>query len=223
MLNPHLPTRMIWAEGTRQVLVQIDRAAMQRHLAGLLGGPPDRPLTFLGPLDLESGAGAAFRRLVMWLVAEADCGACPIGPGLMGAQIEATLLAGLLEGCAHDHAGAIARVRAAPRPRHLRLAEAYVEAHLDRPLTLDEIAAAAGVSPRALQMAFRRFRGTTPLAFLRDLRLARAHAELSAGAPGTTVTGVALKWGFGHFGRFAGQYRARYGLSPSDTLKAARG
>ena len=64
ILNPHLPTRMTWEEGTRQVLVQISRRAMQDHLAGLLGGPSDRPLTFAGPLDLASGSGAALKRLI---------------------------------------------------------------------------------------------------------------------------------------------------------------
>lgn len=223
VLNPHLPTRMVWEAGTRQVLVQIARRAMQDHLAAELGGPSDRPLTFHGPLDLTTGPGAALRRMVLWLVAEADAGASPIGPGLMARQIEGTVLSGLLESHRHDHADLLSRRRAAPRPRHLRLAEGFIEANLDKALTIEDMAAAAGISPRALQMTFRQHRGTTPLGFWRDQRLARAHAELSAGAPGTRVTDVALRWGFSHFGRFSEIYRARYGLSPRDTLRAAGG
>lgn len=219
ILNPHLPTRMTWEEGTRQVLVQVSRKAMQDHLAGVLGGASDRPLTFEGPLDLTAGPGAALRRLVMWLVAEADAGSPPIGTGLMARQIEGTVLSGLLE-ARHDHAAQIARQKAAPRPRHLRLAEGYIEAHLDQPITLEEVAQAAGISPRGLQLAFREFRGTTPLAFWREARLARAHADLMAAGPGTRVTDVALRWGFTHFGRFSEMYRARYGLCPRDVLRA---
>ena len=37
------------------------------------------------------------------------------------------------------------------------------------------------------------------------------------------VTDIALRWGFTHFGRFAESYRARYGMTPRDTLRAARG
>ena len=141
ILNPHLPTRMIWEEGTRQVLVQISRKAMQDHLAGLLGGPSDRPLTFDGPLDLSTGPGAALRRLVLWLVAEADAGSPPIGPGLMAQQIESTLLSGLLE-ASHDHVAQLARKRPAPRPRprRLRLAEGFIEAQLDQPNTPEDVA-----------------------------------------------------------------------------------
>ena len=86
-------------------------------------------------------------------------------------------------------------------------------------ITLHEVASAAGISPRGLQLAFREYRGTTPLGFWRDARLARAHADLLDAAPGTKVTDIALRWGFTHFGRFSALYRARFGLSPRDTLK----
>ncbi len=218
ILNPHLPTRMTWEEGTRQVLVKISRRAMQDHLAGLLGGPSDRPLTFDGRLDLREGPGAGLRRLVMWLVAEADAGGSPIGSGLMARQIESTILSGLLE-ARHDHQSQIARVRSAPRPRHLRIAEGFIEANLDQAITLEDVANAAGISPRGLQMAFRQHRGTTPLSFWREARLARAHADLLAAPPGTRVTDIAMRWGFTHFGRFSELYRARFGLCPRDTLK----
>lgn len=221
VLNPHHPTTMIWESGTPHLLVQIDRAAMAAHLAAQLGAPSDRTLTFDGPLDLTTQAGSALRRLVGWLVAEADAGRCPLGAGLMGRQVEATLMAGLLEAAPHDHAALLGRVRAAPRPRQLRLAEGFIEANLTRAITLDDVAQAAGVSPRALQLAFRQWRGTTPLGWWRDRRLDRAHADLMAGAG--SVTGVALRWGFTHFGRFAESYRARFGISPRDTLAAARG
>ena len=221
LLNPHLPTAMDWQAGTRQVLLQIGRQAMQDHLAQILGAPSDRALTFHGPLDLTTSAGAALRRLVLWLVAEADAGRPPIGPGLMARQLESALIAGLIEGADHDHRPQIARLRAAPRPRHLRLAEGFIAAHLDQQITLDEVAAAAGISPRGLQLAFRQYRGTTPLAFWRDMRLARAHADLASGGE-ASVTAVALRWGFTHFGRFSELYRARYGMCPRDSLRAAR-
>src|SRR5690606_11824048 len=64
---------------------------------------------------------------------------------------ENTILSGLLEAAPHDHTAQLGRHRDAPRPRHLRLAESYVEAHLGRPLTIEDMATAAGVSARALQ------------------------------------------------------------------------
>ena len=96
----------------------------------------------------------------------------------------------------------------------------YIEANADRDITLADIAAAAFASPRAVQLSFRRHLDTTPMAYLRRVRLERAHVELGASSPadGTTVTQVAAHWGFASMGRFAQDYRAVYGVRPSETL-----
>lgn len=224
LLNPHRPTTMIWDETCRQVLLRVDRGAFQAHLARLLGMPPARPLTFRGATDLRDPRGAALRALVLHLVAEADAGRPLLAPGsLLGRQIEAALMTGLLEAHDHDCREALLERRVPElAPRLVRQAEDYMRAHLDQPLALDDVAAAVGVSARALQYAFRRFRDTTPMAFLRAARLERAHRELSQPLPGTTVTEVATRWGFAHFGRFAESYRARFGCTPRQTLQEAR-
>ena len=60
------------------------------------------------------------------------------------------------------------------------------------------------------------------MAFLRARRLERAHTQLSA-TPQRSVAEVALECGFEHLGRFSGAYRQRFGESPSETLRRARG
>lgn len=102
----------------------------------------------------------------------------------------------------------------------LRRAIAFIEEHADQDIGLSDVATAVRVTPRALQYAFRRHLGTTPMRYLRRIRLARAHEELRTADPttGTTVTAVALRWGFPHPGRFSSHYRAVYGVTPSETL-----
>jgi AraC-like DNA-binding protein len=108
-------------------------------------------------------------------------------------------------------------------PDTLRRAVAYVEANPDLELTVADIARASHVSVRALQLAFRRHLDTTPLGYVRRVRLDQVHAELDAAVPGdgTTVTEVAARWGFHSAGRFAEQYRAAYGRLPRETLLGA--
>ncbi|MGW2619550.1 helix-turn-helix transcriptional regulator [Streptomyces sp. NPDC001500] len=104
-------------------------------------------------------------------------------------------------------------------PDALRRALAYIDDHADQPITVADIAAAAHVTVRALQYAFRRHLDTTPLARLRQVRLSHAHRELqAAGHAGTTVTEVAARWGFFHPGRFAALYREVYRRTPRQTL-----
>ncbi|MFD8205921.1 helix-turn-helix domain-containing protein [Streptomyces sp. NPDC059695] len=105
--------------------------------------------------------------------------------------------------------------------RTLRAAVTYIEANADRDVTLADIAASVPVTPRAVQYAFARHFDSTPLAYLRRVRLALAHDDLRAAEPGTaTVTSIAMRWGFGHPGRFAAAYRAAYGRAPFGTLRA---
>ncbi|MEU6848132.1 helix-turn-helix transcriptional regulator [Streptomyces sp. NPDC046716] len=104
-------------------------------------------------------------------------------------------------------------------PANLRRAVAFIDAHPERDLDLAKIAAAAFVSPRALQYAFRRHMDTTPLAYLRRVRLDAAHRDLLAADPYTaTVTEVAMRWGFVTPSRFTEHYRNMYNTLPSVTL-----
>ncbi|NMO88324.1 helix-turn-helix transcriptional regulator [Actinomycetospora sp. TBRC 11914] len=105
-------------------------------------------------------------------------------------------------------------------PETVRRAVAFIETDPAREMTLTEIAAAAHVTPRALQYAFTRHLQTTPMAYLRRVRLDAAHRDLLDADPrgDDTVTTVAARWGFAHPGRFAAAYRAAYGRAPSLTL-----
>ncbi|WP_344411955.1 helix-turn-helix transcriptional regulator, partial [Pseudonocardia ailaonensis] len=86
-------------------------------------------------------------------------------------------------------------------------------------LTLADLAAAVGVTARSLQRGFRETLGVSPMAYVRGARLDRVHAELQAAQGPAAVTGVATRWGFFHLGRFAAQYRERFGELPSDTAR----
>ncbi|HEY2552686.1 MAG TPA: helix-turn-helix transcriptional regulator [Streptosporangiaceae bacterium] len=105
-------------------------------------------------------------------------------------------------------------------PATLRHAISYIDAHAHLNITLADIAAAAHVTIRATQLAFRRHLDTTPLAYLRRVRLDLAHRQLIAADPGReSVAAVASQWGFTSPSRFAAYYRQAYGVPPSLTLR----
>lgn len=111
--------------------------------------------------------------------------------------------------------------RADATPATLRRAVAYLETNPDLDIGVTEVAGACHVSVRALQLAFRRHLDTTPMAYLRRVRLDRVHTELVAADPAgsVTVTDVAARWGVLGRGRFSAQYRDEYGELPSETLR----
>ena len=102
-------------------------------------------------------------------------------------------------------------------PRSVKRAEDYMHANAGAPITLQILAREAGCSERALQNAFKSFRDKTPMAALRDIRLENARRDLELDC--VTVTEIAFKWGFANLGRFAAQYAAKFGETPSQTRR----
>ena len=94
----------------------------------------------------------------------------------------------------------------------------YIEANLDKRLTLTDFEQVSGLSARGLQFAFQRRFQCTPMEWVRWERLVLARKRLSNAIPGTTVMAVALACGFSNPGKFARHYQKRFGELPSDTL-----
>jgi transcriptional regulator GlxA family with amidase domain len=110
----------------------------------------------------------------------------------------------------------------AKRPRMLRLALEFMYENAQYDITIRDIAAAADVTPRAIQYAFREHVNTTPLEYLRRIRLERAHRELVSADPALdTVTSIAGRCGFTHPGRFSSAYKQVFGTEPSRTLRSS--
>ncbi|MFF1733046.1 helix-turn-helix domain-containing protein [Streptomyces sp. NPDC058247] len=97
----------------------------------------------------------------------------------------------------------------------------YVDKHPGQELSTADLAAVAGISERTLQAGFQDVVGMSPRAYVRGVRLDRVHLELSSTDTGS-ITDIAAGWGYFHLARFAQQYRARCGVLPSDTARAAR-
>ncbi len=107
-------------------------------------------------------------------------------------------------------------------PADLVRALDWLRGHLSEPIQLELLAQIGGVRPRTLEAHFKMFLGTTPLGWVRRMRLARARQELLHADPQATVTDIALASGFSQLGRFAVQYRKTFGELPSTTIQRMR-
>src|SRR5262245_60812268 len=112
--------------------------------------------------------------------------------------------------------------RTGPAPRDLKKAIDYMRRNMSRRIATADLAAVCGVAERTLRKHFRAFVGLAPLEYLRRLRLVAVREDLLNGATGASVTEVATRHGFSHFGRFSSQYRQCFGEAPSSTLARAR-
>ncbi|MFI6479276.1 GlxA family transcriptional regulator [Nonomuraea sp. NPDC050663] len=100
----------------------------------------------------------------------------------------------------------------APRGSLMEPVLRWIGEHLDRPLTLAEIAAMAGMSTRTLNRRFREQTGTTPLKWLNRARVRRAQHLLESGDE--PVERIAVQVGFGSPTAFRDQFKRVVGTSP---------
>ncbi|MBB3182069.1 AraC family transcriptional regulator [Variovorax sp. Sphag1AA] len=96
----------------------------------------------------------------------------------------------------------------------------YMQSRMFAPISLSDLARAASVSERTLNVLCRRFHGVAPMTLLRNLRLDAVRSRLLL-QPDANVTQTALEYGFAHPGRFAACYRERFDELPHQTLSRA--
>lgn len=88
----------------------------------------------------------------------------------------------------------------------------YVESHLRDAVTLDQVAAVAGVSRFHLARAFASATGLPVMRYLRGRRLTEAARALASG--GADILGVALEFGYGSHEAFTRAFRDQFGATP---------
>ncbi|NTE56434.1 helix-turn-helix transcriptional regulator [Agrobacterium tumefaciens] len=122
--------------------------------------------------------------------------------------------------------------RSSPHERHMldvrpswqvRLAIEYIEANLQRKLTLAEIAATAHISVRLLQLNFRKELSKSPVQWIIERRLINVrHDLMSSSHEDASISQIARRWGFVHMSDFSRRYQALFGEAPKKT-RASRG
>jgi AraC-like DNA-binding protein len=211
-----------WSPEAVQYAIKIPRTSMESQLAALIGRPVDTPIEFSLGFDLTSPQGQSLLAAVHHLRTELTRPGGISDVPLIRAQLESYVLSQMLLVIPHDHQHLLIQSSKAASRQHVRMAIEFIENHAAEPITGVELARTACVSVRALQMGFHEELGMSPMAYVRNMRLDKVHEELLAGAGNASVSEAASRWGFHHLGRFAEQYRRKFGVLPSETAHIYR-
>jgi AraC-like DNA-binding protein len=220
ILNPEQLTREFWPSTCRQFVVYVESKFIEQAVADELHRGLKHRLSF-DPVGRDPG-------ILSWLYHLASA-PLPKAPGgehsaltdrRVVKGVENTLATMLLLGFHHSESSDYCRDEKGPVPYYIKRAEDYIRAHAREDVSIDRIAAAGGVSPRTMFYGFKHWRNTTPMAHVRNMRLDMARAALErARLDGGTVSHAALDAGFSNFSQFSKIYKARFGESPSTTLR----
>jgi AraC-like DNA-binding protein len=217
--HPDEHLQMRWGADCRKVVLRIDRTRFERFVERCTGRPQRQSLRLQSQLELGSSAGQLILDQIKSGLRCADQFGPQNLPPLIVSHIENTLMSALLFLQPHDRTEEFSQLSTTGEGRIVTRVRDYLEAHADEEIDMPRLVEVAGVPLRTLYHLFRQSLGTTPMQLLRDIRLDRVRQALLEGGAERTVTTVAFEWGFDHLGRFAQQYRARFGESPSETLR----
>lgn len=213
-----------WYGSSRALTLKIERTALETHLQSLLGRSWTGTIDFGASLDVSSGLGASWWTMVRHLDEQLSS---PEGASnlarfpLVAHHLEYGVVVGLLLAADHSFQGELQEPGTALRPRTVQRAIDAIEEGPERALTVAELARIAGCSVRRLQESFRDHVGSSPMAYLRRVRLDRVRdALIEADPAASSVSDIAYTWGFANLGRFSLDYKRRFGVSPSTTLRA---
>ncbi|OBK66380.1 AraC family transcriptional regulator [Mycobacterium sp. 1165178.9] len=204
----------------RLLAVMIDRHAIEDALADALGRPVTSQIEFEPVMSATAQAVRSWIAMVSVFTEHLFRPHSLLHEPMVGMPFADSVVRGLLLATDHPFRTALEGEAPEPPPRIIGAAIEVIEAEPDRPWTVSTLAARICISVRSLQQGFQRHLGTTPMAYLREVRLRRAHQNLLESDPSTaTVASVAYRWGFSNLGRFAAAHTARYREPPLQTLR----
>lgn len=202
----HARTSLKWSLGEAQWVLS------SRFEEVSLDNLPPMPV-----IDFSNERGEVIRDLLSAVARDLACTtqSSTLASQLMSEAVLRLLFEPLINGVNHP----ASRVTSSIAPRAVKQAIDYMRANVGAPLRIRDVADACCVTPRTLENGFRDFKGTTPIAYLRKLRLEAARRELQASGGNAKISEIARRWGFVDLGRFAERYRRAYGELPSETAR----
>jgi len=214
------PVDFRYAAGFRQMMIWFDRGRLDRTYSALVGARRSGTRLALRS-DVNAPAMQALRRAVEVAVSELDAGGGDVrSPALT--EMQDLLMTRFLYTYHVDLLEPGASRALAPSQLHMRNLEDYLRVHWNEPLTVAKLAEVAHVGARSVFRYFRETHGSTPLDFMKTLRLLEAQRGLQNPTDATSVLSEALRCGFNNMGHFAKDYRRKFGELPSQTLRKAR-
>jgi AraC-like DNA-binding protein len=213
-------TRLLTSDNDARLNLWIPDELLQPALERLIEAPVYGDIVFDPQIRWDApGPAASIRGIFQHLTDDLSRSDSPLSNALAGRAFEEWAIYSVLLGLRHSHTKRLEQQRMAAAPRNVRRAEEFMRANAGAPLTIAEIADAAGCSIRALQMAFRSFRETTPMRALQRARLEQARADVLRADQRVSLARIAAEHGFSNPSRFAQLFRRTYGVYPSQATR----
>jgi AraC-like DNA-binding protein len=222
VFSPEEVAQVFISEKANGLGLRIKESAIAREFEHSLGHLLGATIRFDPEMSMRTALGQTLSDEVTQLCNELDANvSSDFARSLAVRQREKDLISMLIIGQPHNYTRLLHRQLAAGSWQ-VRVVEEYIRAHADESISLGDLCAIAGVNARTIQFSFHKYRGCSPMQFLRRTRLEAVRSELLSSEGQATVSDIAMKWGFLHLGRFAAEYTKQFGELPSASLRRSK-
>jgi len=220
MISPTLGVDMSFGEGCEQLIVRIERPDLERQMEQHLGRHLGLPVEFAPAVPLTTSSAREVTNLLRYMsMTLTETGGISNSP-IAKKHMSSLLISALINCLDHNYRDELIEGKSWPRPAYIAKAQEFMRQNYAEPIGPEDVAAAVDVSTRALFAGFKSHLNTTPMRYLKDLRLDLVRDALSQMEPHrTSVTTVAMNYGFLHLGHFCAAYKQKFGELPRDTLR----
>ena len=217
--DPAEHTKIHMSAECRHLTVRVSQRALLETLAAKQRRPARNALRFNLEIPMDSDFARAWCELVAHICHVSATAPAALANEGVRKQYSRTLMEILLSAAPHNHAESMEESANRVTAWHVGRARDYVHDHLAEGISITDIAARVGVTPRTLQNGFRKAFNLTPAEYIRRTRVEALHRALLAADASAGVTDLMMNVGIVNFGRYAQYYRQHIGVSPSTTLK----
>ncbi len=214
---------MDWSEDCQKIILRINRTTLESMYGSITGVAPSGALRFEDVISFKPGAMQSVWRMIQMIYDDLIENEGSIFQNEFAIQhMEQSLLFALLNSGVYPQPNSRSSRMNEIAPRQVKVVEDYIHANAKEAITVEQLVEISGVSARTLFDNFKKFRGITPMRYVKDVRMQCVRERLITPQSGDSVTSVAMRWGFSQLGRFAVNYKELFGESPSETLKRAQ-
>lgn len=219
IIVPERPFSLYTLGRASALMWKVSRTALERQAGLLTGNHLTDAVRFEPHVRLDMGKGPSLFHALRFVAGELQDASGIASSQAVQESMEQMLIRALLDTQPSQISEALACKGSRIAPRCVLRVERYLAEHLGEEITVSGMIEASGVSGRTMFSAFKKFRGISPMSFLRNLRMQQVRKDLVNAEPAMRVTDILMRRGITQFGRFAVAYKNIYGESPSQTIK----
>lgn len=141
------------------------------------------------------------------------------GLNLLSQDYESFLIKALLLTQQNNYSNELRSLQEYQLPKPVMVVREFIHRFADQELDASDLVMISGTSKSTLYREFQQALHMSPMDYLKNYRLEQIHHALLQNNANISISRLAYDWGFRHLGRFSQEYKAKYGVLPSETLK----